>query len=50
MKQNNFITVSEKNSIHVTENVLSKFIVKISGIWENDISFGITYKFIPIEN
>ena len=47
---NNFITVSEKNSIHVTENVLSKFIVKISGIWENDISFGITYKFIPIEN
>ena len=25
-----------------------KFILKISGLWENSCEYGITYKFIPV--
>jgi hypothetical protein len=28
----------------------SKFILKISGIWENDKFYGVTYKFVKIEH
>ena len=27
-----------------------KFILKISGLWENISEYGITYKFIPVTN
>jgi hypothetical protein len=38
--------VKVHSSKHINHN--SQFIVKISGIWENDNSIGITYKIIPI--
>lgn len=40
-----FIKVHSQNI-----NSNSQFIVKISGIWENDSNIGITYKIIPIVN
>ena len=27
-----------------------QLILKISGLWENDTTYGVTFKFIPIEN
>lgn len=36
------------SSKHIKEN--TQFIVKISGIWENETNIGITYKIIPIQN
>ena len=38
--------------IHSSKSINEKtqFIVKISGIWENESSIGITYKIIPIQN
>jgi len=40
--------VKVHSSKHINHN--SQFIVKLSGIWENDNSIGITYKIIPIVN
>lgn len=45
---NTFITVGNNTFIKVNENVVCKFILKISGIWENDKEYGVTYKFIPV--
>ena len=45
---NTFITVGSNNLTTVKEDTLCKFILKISGIWENDKEYGITYKFMPI--
>lgn len=47
---NTFITVGEKRIVKIKEDVMCRFILKISGIWENEKEYGITYKFIPIEN
>jgi len=38
---------AESNDIFQTN---MKFILKVSGIWENNNEYGITYKFIPIYN
>jgi hypothetical protein len=32
------------------ETINNKFLLKISGIWETDINYGVTYKFINIKN
>jgi len=34
----------------VSPKLENEFILKISGIWENDTEYGITYKFIDINN
>ena len=47
---NTFITVGEKRIVKIKEDTMCRFILKISGIWENEKEYGITYKFIPIEN
>lgn len=32
------------------ENIHNEFILKISGIWETECNYGVTYKFITINN
>ena len=31
-----------------TEKIYNNFLLKISGIWEDDVNYGVTYKFLPI--
>ena len=38
------------NSTNATNNVNKKFIIKISGIWSNDLEYGLTYKFTQCGN
>ena len=38
------------NSSNTTNNVNKKFIIKISGIWSNDLEYGLTYKFTQCGN
>ena len=39
-----------KISNEFRDNTTNKFILKISGIWESHYEYGLTYKFIDIEN
>ena len=41
-----------KEDAQLTSNMIiqNKFIIKFSGIWENNMEYGITYKFIFIED
>jgi len=44
---NGFIKVSIINNTHTNlQNI--KFIIKISGIWSNDLEYGLTYKFLQV--
>lgn len=38
------------NNTNTTNNVNKKFIIKISGIWSNDLEYGLTYKFTQSGN
>lgn len=47
--KNGFIKVAIINNINVgtyLQNI--KFIIKISGIWSNELEYGLTYKFIQV--
>ncbi len=43
-----FMKVFADNDSNFPSNM--KFILKISGLWENSSEYGITYKFIPVTN
>ena len=48
--QNGFIKLYGDDNIKYGHQKKINFLLKISGIWENEKEYGITYKFIPIEN
>lgn len=33
-----------------SDKICNNFLLKISGIWEDDASYGVTYKFLPINH
>jgi hypothetical protein len=47
--KNNYIKVTIINNINVDTYLQNiKFIIKISGIWSNELEYGLTYKFIQV--
>ena len=47
--KNGYIKVAIINNINIGNYLQNiKFIIKISGIWSNEIEYGLTYKFIQV--
>lgn len=46
-EKGNIKVFSNSNNEYQKKNI--KIIIKLSGIWDNNKAYGITYKFIPIE-
>jgi hypothetical protein len=47
---NGYIKIFTSNLNKYKSNNNMQLILKISGLWENETNYGVTFKFIPIEN
>ena len=47
---NGYIKIFTSNPNRYKSNNSIQLILKISGLWENDTTYGVTFKFIPIEH
>ena len=47
--KNDYIKVAIINDVNIGSYLQNiRFIIKISGIWSNEVEYGLTYKFIQV--